>query len=470
MLVMSLLPELAQAEELPRLIFKGRILKLEEVVGSLGIEVTDFVVVALPKKAAAATSSQSTGSQGLVSPATSAAPAAVPAAETVGSPPEEVVAYICGMGFDRPKVLQALQAAFNNPDRAVEYLFGGIPTSTPFPDAFAPATASTQWPEDILGAQLMTRQGLQPTRQALGGATAVALYFSAHWCQPCRDFTPVLTRALSGNACPQLAVVFVSQDQDMAAFTQYFSEMPWLAIPFNSPTRNLVQARFPVRGIPSLIVLDGQMGRQITTTGREDVMRNQYNMQACLQMWGVGPRAAPAPAQTAINDTPPAPQKKALPAPLPIDDVAAEAALARVADETWEVQEGFFKTGLKVLDNAMQNPDEPKFRSLKRSNATLSSKLLAVAFDAGTALLVLAGFEATADGDLLSLSRPPDGRCTAVYQKMEAATTKAWEKHAREERDARIKDEVEKDKSRVSRYKGVEGAGSNKRGPPKGGC
>eukprot|EP00729_Bicosta_minor_P002146 gene2146-18144_t len=107
---------------------------------------------------------------------------------------------------------------------------------------------------------------------ALKDAPLIGLYFSAHWCGPCRHFTPKLAEFHKGltAAGTNFPIIFGSSDQDKAAFESYFGEMPWLAFEFEDAKINALKAKYEVSGIPWLVVLDAE-GRLVMNEADADV-------------------------------------------------------------------------------------------------------------------------------------------------------------------------------------------------------
>lgn len=128
-------------------------------------------------------------------------------------------------------------------------------------------------PKDLVEKITLTSSaGTVTLSEAMKGKKALALYFSAHWCPPCRGFTPQLAKWYSQDLKAKgLEVVFVSSDRDEASFKEYFGEMPWLALDFSDrKLKEQLSSAFKVQGIPSLVILDSDFN-VVTLKGREAV-------------------------------------------------------------------------------------------------------------------------------------------------------------------------------------------------------
>lgn len=107
-----------------------------------------------------------------------------------------------------------------------------------------------------------------PVSQLVG--KHVLIYFSAHWCPPCRAFTPKLIEIYKQIKAKESAfeIIFASSDRDQSAFNEYYSDMPWLALPFGDERKAFLSRKFKVKGIPCLVTI-GADGKTVTTETRQ---------------------------------------------------------------------------------------------------------------------------------------------------------------------------------------------------------
>lgn len=123
-----------------------------------------------------------------------------------------------------------------------------------------------------------------PTTEALAKKKIIGVYFSGHYCPPCRKFTPILANVYDEikENHDDFEIVFVSSDKEEAKFTEYYEEMPWVALPYE---KRLLKAdlcdMFGVKTIPQLIFFN-EKGEVVEREGRNFVQENYMDTEAIL--------------------------------------------------------------------------------------------------------------------------------------------------------------------------------------------
>ena len=102
------------------------------------------------------------------------------------------------------------------------------------------------------------------------------LLYSIFRYSTCRQFTPILTKFYKLAKPLGVEIVFISSDQNEKSFEEYYKKMPWCAVPYNSKViRFKLKKKFQIRGIPSVIVMDGINAKYIKDNGRDDIFQIQ---------------------------------------------------------------------------------------------------------------------------------------------------------------------------------------------------
>jgi len=127
---------------------------------------------------------------------------------------------------------------------------------------------------DILPQELVKKNDIYALSQVVE-YEKFGLYFSAHWCPPCRLFTPILIDFYNkiNEKEKKFEIIFISSDQSSQQFDEYYNTMPWAAVNFDDEMRDTLGDAFQINGIPTLIIFDNK-GKKLCDDGRMTIQNN----------------------------------------------------------------------------------------------------------------------------------------------------------------------------------------------------
>jgi len=129
--------------------------------------------------------------------------------------------------------------------------------------------------DSLKGVKLIKADGSSvEADSALEGKDLILFYFSAHWCPPCRQFTPMLADFY--GEVDNVEIVFVSSDRSPEDMLSYMKEShgDWLGVEHGSSVANELKQKYGIQGIPTLVVVKPD-GSLVTKDGRSHVCSKQ---------------------------------------------------------------------------------------------------------------------------------------------------------------------------------------------------
>jgi len=76
-------------------------------------------------------------------------------------------------------------------------------------------------------------------------------------------------------------IIWASRDRTAEEFLEYFQKMPWLAITIDNLNKKLssLAQMYQLKGIPHLVIIDGDDGSIFTLDGRTMVLKDKYGLE-----------------------------------------------------------------------------------------------------------------------------------------------------------------------------------------------
>ena len=122
----------------------------------------------------------------------------------------------------------------------------------------------------------------------------IGLYFSSNWCGPCKRFTPILINFynIANKNKKQIEIIFCSSDQDKIHFQNYYSTMPWMAIPYGEEAKEILDEEYKINSIPMFllfnnkgILIDSEARSKIQLKATKDGEINENIVQKIINDW-----------------------------------------------------------------------------------------------------------------------------------------------------------------------------------------
>jgi thiol-disulfide isomerase/thioredoxin len=143
--------------------------------------------------------------------------------------------------------------------------------------------------DNKLGDQLLTKDGYQSTKNVIENKKFVGIFFSALWCSYCVKVCPIISEfydTLNAEDNSVLEIVYVSLDRDEESFNNYYSHMPFSAIPFNNKdTINNLKKYYDIKSLPTLVIIDTSNGQVVDWNGVSTIVECKGNLRKATMSW-----------------------------------------------------------------------------------------------------------------------------------------------------------------------------------------